>query len=201
MSTYEKVNLSDEALCALARQQDSDAEDTLVRRFTQLVRVCARPLFLFGGDSEDLTQVGMIGLINAIRKYSPDRGSSFRSYAELCIRRSMLTAIRDASGQSHSPLNASVPLEGLLGQGGFDGLPDVETDPEILYILKENLAERLKSIRSRLSSFEKEVFERYLKGFTCGEISAQLNRSAKSVDNAIQRIKRKVLEDLNEKDS
>ena len=104
-------NPSDEALCLSAAQGDPQAEAELVRRYSRLVRVCARPLFLAGGDSEDLIQEGMVGLLAAIRGFDPGRDAAFRTYAEICVRSHMLTAVRAAQGGKHAPLNHSVSYE------------------------------------------------------------------------------------------
>ena len=104
-------SLSDEDLCRLAGEGDRSAEELLVTRYTRLVRKIARPYFLIGGDSEDLTQEGMIGLMRAIREYSPERAASFRTFAERCIRSRLSSALRDAGRDKHAPLNQSVPLD------------------------------------------------------------------------------------------
>ena len=102
---------SDEALCALAAAGDRLAEEALIRRYSRLVRVCARPFFLAGGDSEDLIQEGMLGLLKAIREFDPSRDASFRTFSVICIRRCILSAIAAASCHKHGPLNESVPFE------------------------------------------------------------------------------------------
>ncbi len=180
---------TDEVLSQLAAQGDRRAEEQLALRYSRLVRICARPFFLIGGDSEDLIQEGMVGLLMAIRTYEPQRGSSFRTYAEICIRNRIRSAVRAASRDKHSPLNTSVPLEDpLLPTAGAEG----QTDPEQLYIRRENLQEWREQVYVCLSRLERQVLERYLEGFSYAEIATQLNRPAKSVDNAIQRIRRKL---------
>lgn len=186
-------NLADEELCHLTIQGDSLAEETLVIRYARLVRACARPLFLMGGDSEDLTQEGMLGLIKAIRDYSTERGCSFHTFAEVCVKNRMISAIRSAAGKHHTPLNDSIPIEPPL----FDenchctaALP--ETNPESILIIRETVQERLESLRSKLSAFEAKVLGLYLGGLSYSEIADQVNRPLKSVDNAVQRVRRKL---------
>jgi RNA polymerase sporulation-specific sigma factor len=176
----------DEALCALAQSGDAAAEEELLLRHRKSVRLCARPLFLLGGDSEDLIQEGMLGLLRAIRRYDPDRGSSFSTYAELCMRSAMLTAIRSASARRHSVLNDSLPLDSLPEED------DPAGNPEQIVLLREAMEERMRRLRERLSPLEAEVYELYREGLVCGEIAQRLGRSQKSVDNAIQRIKGKM---------
>ena len=176
---------TDEALCALAQSGDARAEEALLLRWRRNVRLCARPLFLLGGDSEDLIQEGMLGLLRAIRGFDPERGSSFGSYAELCIRSAMLTAIRSAAAKRHSVLNNSLPLDILLETD------DPMGDPERIVLLREATRERMERLRGRLSPLEAQVHGLYLEGLSCAEIARRLDRSEKSVDNAIQRIRRK----------
>jgi RNA polymerase sporulation-specific sigma factor len=183
--------LSDETLCQLASQQDAEAEEALVVRYSRLVRACARPLFLMGGDSEDLTQEGMLGLIKAIRDYSPERGCSFRTFAEVCVRNRMISAIRSAAGKQHTPLNDSIPIETpLFDESYVSPLP--ENDPETLLISRETLQEQLEQLRKKLSVFEAKVLGLYLGGLSYLEIADQVERPLKSVDNAVQRIRRKL---------
>ena len=189
---YPFQGLTAEELCQHAAQGESQAETELVRRYGQLVRACARPLFLAGGDSEDLLQEGMLGLLTAIRGYDPGRDAAFRTYAEICIRSRLLTAVRAAQGGKHAPLNHSVSFEPPL----FDGtnahlFPSVES-PEDVIIGREELKERLDALKGQLSELEAKILPPYLNGLSCGEIARRVGRSQKSVDNAIQRIRRKM---------
>ncbi|MDY4953916.1 MAG: sigma-70 family RNA polymerase sigma factor [Candidatus Onthomonas sp.] len=178
----------DEALCALAASGDRRAEEVLIGRYTRMVRALSRPLFLMGGDSEDLIQEGMLGLWKAVRDYVPDRGASFRTFAQTCVKNSMISAIKAAAGKHHIPLNDSVPFETLL----FDRNDQLAvSDPETLYIDREIYSEQLDQFYSKLSGFEAKVLDLYLNGLSYLEISDQVNRSPKSVDNAVQRIRRK----------
>ena len=177
--------LSDDELIALSRDKDDRATETLMSRYKGLVRSRARSMFILGGDSEDLIQEGMLGLLKAVRDYSPDRGASFRTFAHICVRNSMISAVKTAAGKHHVPLNDSVPFETLL----FDRNDQLAvSDPETRFINRE----RLDQFYSKLSSFEAKVLDLYLSGLSYLEISEQVNRSVKSVDNAVQRIRRKL---------
>ena len=190
LDSQEFQGLTDEELCALAAQGSSPAENELVARYSRVVRVCARPLFLVGGDSEDLIQEGMMGLLTAIRKYDPTRDAAFRTFATVCIRSRLASAVRAAQGDKHSPLNHSISFEPPL----FDGTelaPGVE-NPEDVIIGREELKERLDALKGQLSEFEASILPPYLSGMSCGEIARRYGKSNKSVDNAIQRIRRKM---------
>ena len=139
---------SDEALCRRAADGSREAEEALVRRYSGLVRSCARPLFLAGGDSEDLIQEGMFGLIRAIREYDGAKAASFRTFAEVCIRNRLISALRAASRDKHSPLNQSVPLDTPFFDGNsypFGALRASSADPEELIIDRDRVAEALES--------------------------------------------------------
>ncbi len=187
---------SDSELAELAKAGDRAAEEALVVRFGRLVRACARPLFLMGGDSEDLVQEGMVGLLAAIREYDPERKVSFRAYAEVCIRNRLLSAVKAASRDKHTPLNSYVPLDPAL----FDGTDSDERrtvdqrqgNPEALFIHQEDMQERMNRIYSQLSPLETRILRLYLSGLSYSEIASKCNRPLKSVDNAVQRIRRKI---------
>ena len=182
---------SDEALCLGAAQDNPGAETELVRRYGWLVRACARPLFLAGGDSEDLIQEGFLGLLTAIRSFDPERDAAFRTFAEICIRSRLHTAVRAAQGGKHAPLNHSVSYEPPLFDGTNAYLFSSAESPEDVVIGREELRERLEALKGRLSKFEAQILPPYLNGLSCGEIAQRVGRSQKSVDNAIQRIRRK----------
>lgn len=185
--------MSDEDLCALSAQGNRQAEEILVARYHRLVRSCARPYFLTGGDSEDLLQEGMFGLIKAMREFDADRETSFHTFAETCIRRRLFTALKAANSGKHSPLNQSVPLNPSL----FDASSSfTQVDPEVLLIDREKAASLLEDTRKQLSDFEVKILGYYLDGLTCREISETVGKPPKSVDNAIQRIRRKVARQL-----
>lgn len=189
----------DEVLCSLATRGDRDAEETLVARYNRLVRICARPFFLAGGDSEDLIQEGMIGLVSAIRGFQAGREAKFRTYAEVCIKNRIRSAARAASRDKHSPLNQSVSLGApLLDQAtegyGNDELRQRTESPEDMLIGREEREDRMTSLLERLSRFEKMVLDLYLDGFSYSEIALRLDKPVKSVDNAVQRIRQKAAE-------
>ena len=187
---------SDSELAELAKAGDRAAEEALVVRFGRVVRACARPLFLMGGDSEDLVQEGIVGLLAAIREYDPERKVSFRAYAEVCIRNRLLSAVKAASRDKHTPLNSYVPLDPAL----FDGTDSDERrtvdqrqgNPEALFIHQEDMQERMNRIYSQLSPLETRILRLYLSGLSYSEIASKCNRPLKSVDNAVQRIRRKI---------
>lgn len=184
-------NASDAELCLGVAQGDSQAETELVHRYGWLVRACARPLFLAGGDSEDLIQEGFLGLLTAIRSFAPERDAAFRTFAEICIRSRLHTAVRAAQGGKHAPLNHSVSYEPPLFDGPSAYLFSSAESPEDVVIGREELKERLEALKGRLSKFEAQILTPYLNGLSCGEIAQRVGRSQKSVDNAIQRIRRK----------
>lgn len=188
---------TDEALCLRAASGDRIAEETLVMRYNRLVRICARPYFLAGGDSEDLIQEGMVGLLSAIRMFNPEREASFPTYAEICIKNRVLSAIKAASRDKHTPLNTYVSFETPSLEGNSDyyayGTDQHRLDdPEAIFIGREMLQERMDVLRGQLSGFEANILGLYLNGLSYSEIAAEVNKSPKSVDNAVQRIRRKL---------
>ena len=194
---WNNSNIPDETLCAQVAAGDRAAEEMLVLRHSRLVRMCARPFFLAGGDSEDLIQEGMLGLISAIREFRLDRGVRFRAFAELCIRRRVISAVRAAAGGKHTPLNNYVSLDPslLLADQDFAPLGTAyhrQGNPEDVVIHQENLNALEEAIQSRLTPLEAEVLKRYLDGSSYSEIAEEVQRSTKSVDNAVQRIRRKI---------
>lgn len=183
---------TDEALCLLVSEGDTSAEDELVRRYVRLVRICARPLFLSGGDSEDLIQEGMLGLLSAVRSYSPCKEASFHTFAEVCIRNRLHSAIRAAKGGKHSPLNDCISFEVPLLESVNFHLLTSKDNPEQLVINREEVNERLHQLRKRLSNFEQVILSHYLSGLSCSEIATKVHKTPKSVDNAVQRIRKKL---------
>ena len=190
--------LPDESLSDLARRGDRDAEEILVKRYNRLVRQLARPFYLAGGDSDDLIQEGMIGLICAVREYDGQRAASFRTFAEICIRNRLYSAVRAAARDKHTPLNQSVPLEMPFfdGQSSCFGAMAGE-NPEDLIIGRERVQDALSDVRKQLSDFEAKILGYYLDGLTIREMAKAVLRSPKSVDNAVQRIRRKAARHLN----
>ena len=188
---------TDEELCALVRQGILGAEEVLVKRYTRLVRKLARPFYLAGGDSDDLIQEGMIGLIHGVREYDGARSASFRTFAEICIRNRLYSAVRAAARDKHSPLNQSVPLEIPFFDSQvplFNGIAG--QDPEDLIIGQEGARDTLSDVRKQLSEFEAKILGYYLDGLTIQETAKAVSRSPKSVDNAVQRIRRKAARQL-----
>lgn len=188
--------LSDQALQALAAAGDSGAEEALAERYVRSVRICARPLFLAGGDSEDLIQEGMLGLLSAIRQYDPSANVPFKTYAELCINRRLYSAVRSATRLKHLPLNNGVPLDSILSE---ESQPQATNHPEAnrriteeQVLARESEKELHSAFSQYLSSFEAKVLQLYLSGLSYAEMAAQTHKSEKSIDNAVQRIRRKL---------
>ncbi len=191
--------LPDEKLCLLAAQGNRMAEEILVTRYNRLVRTCARPYFLAGGDSEDLTQEGMVGLIKAVREFDAGRETSFRTFAEICIRSRLYSVLRAAGRDKQQPLNQSVSLdtpyfESNSYTSGTNNL--AQRNPEDFLIDREHTAALLSGVRKQLSEFEAMILGYYLDGLSCREIAKAVSKSPKSVDNAVQRIRRKVARHL-----
>ncbi|WP_432353420.1 RNA polymerase sporulation sigma factor SigH [Sporosarcina sp. A2] len=196
--TVDFSTFSDEQLIGIIQEGNTDALDFLITKYQSFVRMKARSYFMMGGDKEDIIQEGMIGLYKAIRDFREDRLSSFKGFAELCIKRQIITAIKTATRQKHIPLNSSVSLDKPVYDEESDRtLLDVlsgagNDDPQDLMIYKENFVQMEVEMNKVLSSLEKEVLGLYLDGQSYQEISEELNRQVKSVDNALQRIKRKL---------
>lgn len=190
------IELADEELVKLSHDGDELALEYLIERYKYFVRSKARSYFLVGADHEDIIQEGMIGLYKAARDYKEE--SSFRSFAELCITRQMITAIKTATRQKHIPLNSYVSLN----KPAFDDdsertvedalLQDCASDPEELIINQENVSDIENKLNEMLSPLEKKVMVLYLEGKSYVEIGELLGRHSKSVDNALQRVKRKL---------
>ena len=192
--------LTDIELQLLASKGDREAEEKLAERYLRLVRACARPLFLAGGDSEDLIQEGTFGLLSAIRNYDPENSASFKTYAEHCIRMRLLSAIKTASRLKHFPLNDGVSLEQLSEEpcAHSSAFPEFfRRTPEELVLARESKEELYSAFLLCLSKFEIKVLDLYLDGLSYIEIADRLGKSAKSIDNAVQRIRRKLARNPN----
>ncbi len=183
---------TDEVLWQLASGGDLQAEEQLAERYVRLVRCLARPYFLVGGDSEDLLQEGMIGLLSAIRQYDPERETAFKTFAEACIRNRIYTAIKSALRSKHTPLNGYISIESPQFDESQTRTAGILTDPEDIILARERVSEVLEAAQSSLSAMESKVLGLYLDGCSYEEIARLLNRPEKSVDNAIQRIRRKL---------
>lgn len=188
--------LSDQELQACAAAGDPDAEEALAERYVRSVRICARPLFLAGGDSEDLIQEGMLGLLSAIRQYDPSAKVPFKTYAELCINRRLYSAVKSAARLKHLPLNNGVPLDSILSE---ESQPQATSYPEAnrriteeQVLARESEKELHSAFSQYLSGFEAKVLQLYLSGLSYAEMAAQTHKSEKSIDNAVQRIRRKL---------
>jgi len=183
-------------LARRAAEGDMAAEEALVSEFAWLVRACARPHFLAGGDGEDLIQEGMLGLLSAVRTFDPAKGTKFSTYAEFCIRRRIYSAIRTASGYKHTPLNSYISLESPQLDENSAQSAYFLRDPEDFVIARESVGEVEKLLYGALSRFESGVLELYLEGASYKDMAARLGKSNKSVDNAVQRIRRKLAQIL-----
>jgi RNA polymerase sporulation-specific sigma factor len=191
-------HVADESLVGLAWAGDEAALDTILSRYRNFVRIKARSYFLVGADREDVVQEGMIGLYKAIRDYDGDRQSSFRSFAELCITRQIITAIKTATRQKHSPLNSYVSLY-VPAYRDDDSEHDLvdhfvadAVDPAESVVSTAELATLEQYFGEILSDLEANVLQRYIEGQSYQEIAVELKRHVKSIDNALQRIKRKL---------
>ncbi len=197
---------TDLELIRLSRENDSYAEETLLERYKNLVKIKARTYYIIGADKDDLIQEGTIGLFKAIRDYKENNDSTFFSFADLCVTRQIMTAIKTANRQKHIPLNYSISLNRniydeeenttyleLLSDGNL-------TNPETLFIGNEERENIEAKILKSLSKLEKQVLIYHIKGLKYTEIARILGKEDKSVDNALQRIKKKVANIFKDKD-
>jgi RNA polymerase sporulation-specific sigma factor len=190
---------TDEALVDRYREGDQSAVESLLNRYRGFTRLKARSYFLAGADRDDIIQEGMIGLYKAIRDFDPSHETSFRSFAEVCITRQIITAVKTATRQKHTPLNTYVSLSKPLGDADDPdwALQDViegpqVSDPAELVISGEEMQSMKLAFTEILSDFEAEVLHMYVEGKSYQEIGEHLDRHVKSIDNALQRIKRKI---------
>ena len=194
--------LEDLQLVLRARNGDGGAMDTLIRRYTGFVRLKASSYFLAGGDSEDLIQEGLIGLYKAVRDFRSDKETSFRSFAELCITRQIITAIKTATRFKHAPLNTYVSFSqtpaGQDSEGDCtlgDALPGPGVDePSVVVISTEELQSLVFCLGTGLSGLESDALRLYLEGSSYEEMAERLEVDTKTIDNALQRVKRKILQ-------
>ena len=194
-----QAKLDDSYLVALAKQGSPTAYDGIVRRYYGFVRLKASSYFLAGGDHDDLVQEGLVGLYKAVRDYRSDRESSFRNFAELCIHRQIITAVKTASRNKHTPLNRSVSFA-TTPAGAGDGEPTLDEmlpgptahDPVNQVISTDELRALISCLSSVLSELESRVLSLYLDGYSYTTIGERLSCDCKTVDNALQRVKRKV---------
>ena len=194
-----EVELDDHYLIALAKQGRKDAYDRIVKRYFGFVRLKASSYFLIGGDSDDLIQEGLVGLYKAVRDYSSDRESSFRNFAELCITRQIITAVKTATRNKHTPLNGYVSFSAAPA-GATDSEPTLDEvlpgstvhDPVNQVISSEELRSLVACLSTVLTELESRVLSLYLDGHSYPAIGERLDCDCKTVDNALQRVKRKV---------
>jgi RNA polymerase sporulation-specific sigma factor len=192
------LQLEDTYLIALAKQGSPDAYDRLVRRYYSFVRLKASSYFLIGGDGDDLVQEGLVGLYKAIRDFRSDRESSFRNFAELCITRQIITAVKTATRNKHTPLNGYISFSSTPAGGDSEPtldevLPSPGTnDPASQVISSEELRSLVACLSTVLSDLESRVLSLYLDGHSYAAIAEKLDCDGKTVDNALQRVKRKV---------
>ena len=206
MAIHDFENMTDEAIVLMAqRDGDGAALEFLLNKYKNFVRTKARSYFLIGADHEDIVQEGMIGLYKAIRDYREDRLSSFRAFAELCVTRQIITAIKTATRQKHIPLNSYISLNRPIYEEDSDRTlldvitADMPSNPEEMLIDREDFSVIEGRIGQMLSDLEKQVLNRYIEGKSYVEIAEEMNRHVKSVDNALQRVKRKLQKFLDEK--
>ncbi len=200
LNSQAQLQVEDGYLIALAKQGSPDAYDRIVRRYYGFVRLKASSYFLVGGDADDLIQEGLVGLYKAIRDYRTDRESSFRNFAELCITRQIITAVKTATRNKHSPLNQYISFSsspaGAIGETEStldETIPGSPVhDPVNQVISSEELRALVACISTVLSELESRVLSLYLDGHTYEEIGGRLGCDCKTVDNALQRVKRKV---------
>jgi RNA polymerase sporulation-specific sigma factor len=193
-----KIEPTDEELIARIREGDGDAELKLFERYKQLVRSRAHSYFLIGADHEDLVQEGMLGLYKAVLEYDSTKAASFKSFAELCVTRQILSAIKNATRKKHTPLNHYVSLNrtAIEPSGELTLLDTMRSltvaDPEEVVIGRENFEQMMLYLEKTLSPMERRVLSLYLDGFSYPQIAARIGKPMKSVDNAMQRVKRKL---------
>mgnify|MGYP002512347766 CR=1 FL=1 len=199
-------SLTDEEIISQLKDNEDDAAMYyLISKYRSFVRAKARSYFLMGADREDIIQEGMIGLYKAIRDFKEDRLSSFRAFAELCITRQIITAIKTATRQKHIPLNSYISLNRPIYEEDSDRTlldvitEDTPSNPEEMLIDREDLSVIEGRIGQMLSDLEKQVLVRYMEGKSYVEIGEEMGRHVKSIDNALQRIKRKLLKYLEQK--
>lgn len=198
--------LEDNELQRLAVSGDRDAEEQLVVRYMRVVRICSRPYFLAGGDNEDLIQEGMFGLLSAIKQYDSSREAAFKSFAEKCIRNRIISVVKSAASIKNLPLNDFIPIESLESDESqisllASGLNRKTPEEQVLASeSEENSKYFYTSFVKQLSKLEASVLDKYLKGLSYREIAHETAKTEKAVDNAIQRIRRKLAHFLNSGD-
>ena len=188
---YEELN--DDRLVEMGKSGDSDAIDCLIQRYRQMILAIARSYFLAGGDTEDLIQEGMLGVFRAIITYKSGK-STFKSYAYVCIKTAILSLIKKSTRDKNKPLNGYISLSGYLDNDADKSeISGAELfDPEREYINKEAELELKLKINNLLSKYENKILGLYLQGYSYDEIAKKTNKETKSIDNALQRIRKKI---------
>lgn len=192
--------LTDESIVKMAQEGSGTAYEYLIDKYKELAKIKSKTYYIAGGDNEDVIQEGMIGIFKAIRDFDENKDASFRTFAELCINRQIVNAIKGANRQKHQILNESVPLH--IGDSSFDGSEGAyaehfasnspDSDPESMMLMKEVVDYLKENDQNIFSPLESQVWKEMLKGKNYREIAVELRRPAKAVDNAIQRIKKKI---------
>ena len=202
---YEKyAEMNDDEVALLFQRGDGDALEYLLDKYKNFVRARARSYYLVGADHEDIVQEGMIGLYKAIRDFNPEKQASFHAFTELCVKRQIITAIKTATRQKHVPLNNYVSLKKpLYGDESDRTLLDViegrVVNPEEMFIGQEDMAHIQEKLSSSLSDLERKVLDAFLQGKSYQEIAEALGRHPKSIDNALQRVKKKLVFYINKR--
>ncbi len=198
MADYQEM--SDEQLIGQLRSGDSGVMDYILDKYKPLVRKKANAVFLIGGETDDLIQEGMIGLFKAVRDYDEGKEASFFSFAELCITRQLYKAVEASNRKKHAPLNTYISFYSETGEEGYSLAETLTTggmgDPEQMIIDQENLKQFWDGLREHLSSMEQQVLDEYLQGNNYQQIAEHMNKPSKTIDNALQRIKTKVRQEV-----
>lgn len=196
--TNKYTDLKEEDIINIIQNGDKEALEYLINKYKELVKIITRAYFMIGADKEDVVQEGMIGLYKAIRDYNINSDASFYTFAKLCIERQVMTAIKSANRKKHQPLNSYLSLNGLMYEDNNEMtfIEKIEEsnifNPEEIFINKESIQYIEKSIIDILSKFERKVLYFYLKGKSYFYIAEILGKDEKSIDNAIQRIRKKI---------
>lgn len=189
--------LSDNEIIKLIRDDNDDAMEYMLKKYSGVVKKEIRTVYLIGAEMDDLAQEGMIGLFKAIRDYDQEKGASFHTFATLCVRRQINTAISASNRKKHTPLNNSIPIYYENDDEEYNMLNDFEArnaefNPENLILIKEQHDMMLEEIKNALSKMEKMVFDMYLEGLSYADIAKSLGKTEKSVNNSLQRIRSKL---------
>ena len=194
MKQYDGIK--DEELISRFKNGESEILDYLMEKYKKMVRKKARTMFLIGGENDDLIQEGMIGLFKAVRDYQPDRDAAFQTFASICVDRQIYNAIQSSNRQKHQPLNSYISLSEQDGENEEHLGDNWGENPESIIIDQENVQDLEQEITATLSPMENQVLEYYLAGNGYGEIAQIMGKTPKSIDNALQRIRIKIREQL-----